>query len=366
MTSRLLSRRRWLLALLAVAAAPLLLTADHGLGRLLAGPRELDLAGAQWIWAPRVSSWSGPTAFLALRDLELAAAPASARLLVLADEEYALSVNGRTVGAGRYRPGAAMDAYDIGALLRQGNNRLVFELRSGRGVGGFLALLRAELPGREPVTLVTDGDWSISYRWRGELVHGFETPLPPLPEALVLSEPPFGRWGPRRANPPRTVFDDVLSRPRDWMRAWTVGAGGGRRRASIRQPVLGERILIDFGREETGFLVLGSVGPDPVPALVYVGSQPPRPETASPSAIWISLSGKRHWLDAEARRFRYVLILGARAVRTASVYPVREIAAEAWPPQPEPDRGVFGLAPARLRTPVEDKIWSQLQGLPGG
>lgn len=365
MTRRAVLRRRGVVALLVLVALPLLLAADRGLGRLLAGPRGVELGGAEWIWAPRASSWSGPTAFLALRDLELHAAPSSARLLVLADEEYVLFVNGEIVGAGRYRAGEPMDAYELASLLRPGNNRIVFELRSGRGIGGFLARLRVELPGREPLRLVTDEDWKIAYRHRDGLVERLETPLAPLPQALVLARPPFGRWGPRRPGPPRVPFEEALERPRDWVRVWTPGADGEWRRSGVRRPARGERVLIDFGREETGVLVLAGLRGAGEPALVYTGLREPHPEDASPSAVWIPLPGKSHWVDAEARRFRYALVVGGAGVRSASVYDIRDAAATAWPAVSERRRGVFGLTPAQLRTPIEDKIWSQLQGLTG-
>lgn len=365
MTRRSVLRRRGVVALLVVAAVPLMLAADRGLGRLLAGPRGLELGGAEWIWAPRVSSWSGPTAFLALRDLELPAAPSSARLLALADEEYVLFVNGKIVGAGRYRAGEPMDAYELAPVLRPGNNRIVFELRSGRGVGGFLARLRVELPGREPVRLVTDEDWKIAYRHRDGLGDPSVMPLPPLPQALVLARPPFGRWGPRRPGPLRVRFEEALERPRDWVRVWTPRADGEWRRSGVRRPARGERVLIDFGREEAGFLVLAGLGRADEPALVYTGLREPHPEDTSPSAVWISLPGKVHWVDAEPRRFRYALVVGGEGVHSASVYGIRDAAAAAWPAAPERRRGVFGLTPVQLRTPIEDKIWSQLQGATG-
>src|SRR4029077_11094756 len=99
---------------------------------------------AQWIWSGRERNAQGPSAFYALRDFTLDMPPARARLLVTADEEYVLYLNGKRVGAGGYRAGAGLDVYDAGPLLLPGGNRLIAELRSNHGGGGFLLSLAGD------------------------------------------------------------------------------------------------------------------------------------------------------------------------------------------------------------------------------
>src|SRR5258706_12562773 len=103
--------------------------------------RSLPSAAAQWIWKDLEWDDHQPTAFYVIRDFGLPAAPASARLLVTADEEYVLTLNGRQIGAGAFQPGAVLDVYEVGPLLLPGANRLMAEVRSARGAGGLLASL---------------------------------------------------------------------------------------------------------------------------------------------------------------------------------------------------------------------------------
>ncbi len=116
------------------------------------------------------------------------------------------------------------------------------------------------------------------------------------------------------------------------------------------------------------------------------------------------MASAHQWLDARPRRFRYALVIGLERPLAARVYAVEprvaerggvEIAPEAATAGmaeapgtsarsatsdltaggraapagaaglPPPGRGVFGLAPPRLRTPVEDEIRRKLKRLEG-
>src|SRR6476659_5880738 len=115
---------------------------------------------AEWIWTPLNRHATLPVAFLAVRDFDLDEPPAAARLLAAGDEEYVLYLNGKLVGAGAHAPGvpgAPLDVYEVGPLLRPGGNRLVAELRSARGAGGFLARLEESASGRTIVA--SDRRW---------------------------------------------------------------------------------------------------------------------------------------------------------------------------------------------------------------
>lgn len=414
----------------------------------LAARLSLPTGPAQWIWAAQDRRNPAPLAFYAAVDFELPARPpARARLLALADEEYVLYLNGKRVGAGRYRPGAALDSYEVGPLLLPGGNRLLAELRSGRGLGGFLASLGDETSGKPLV--VTDGRWRIFRRHRLGLVRGW-LPLAGSPEALgeaaqVWGLPPIGRWGRPAPGPRRPLFAELTggSRPLAARTSspYPPAASGGPALSTAGTAI----VLFDWGREVEGYLVLepgysagaadmAGIDPDRLPppdrlrvALLFAGPRqwaapsailaaaprvservpsrgppvpsqgPPLPLVAAlprqpPAAAVLLLPGGREWLDAAPRRFRYALVAGIEGPLAARVYSVEPRAAAGLVAAPElgdlsqpsqrsqlsdpgqlgrlgnlgnVSRGVFGIAPPPLRTPVEDEVRRKLQGLAG-
>jgi hypothetical protein len=413
-------RRRWIGALAAALAAVC------GLTLVLRGERwaALHLSGttgaAQWIWAAHDRRQAQPLAFYAARDFTLTAPPERARLLALGDPEYVLYLNGKRIGAGSWRPGAHLDEYEVGPLLRIGGNRLLAELRSGDGGGGFLASLVDEASGRP--LLGTDGAWRTFRRHRLGLLRGWlpvdstsvaaaVSPAGPGEAAVPWGRPPVGRWG--RVVPP-------------WPRPLFAELTGGRQpvAAASAAPYVPPRetgvpgdstmVLFDWGRQVTGYLALETgfePGMDsdleqPPPdrqrtALLWTGDAPPQPAGSGlrPSGTVVIMASAHQWLDARPRRFRYALVIGLERPLAARVYAVEprvaerggvEIAPEIGPGgragevgevgdvgdagdagdvgkagPPPPGRGVFGLAPPRLRTPVEDEIRRKLKRLQG-
>src|SRR5437763_16059026 len=138
--------RAWLAAYLMIAV---LAAAAHLRSAL--GARSLPTAAARWIWKPIDQLDHNPTAFYAIRDFRLGSPPARARLMITADEEYVVTLNGKRIGAGAFEPGAPLDVYEAGPLLLPGGNRLLVELRRGDGTGGLLASLVDEATGRQIV-----------------------------------------------------------------------------------------------------------------------------------------------------------------------------------------------------------------------
>jgi hypothetical protein len=434
--------RRWLQLAAAFAAVVALTLAARG-ARWAASRWGGVTGGAEWIWQAHDRRHPAPAAFYAVRDFAVAEPPPQhALLMALGDAEYVLYLNGKRVGAGGWRPGARLDAYEVGALLRPGGNRLLAELRSADGAGGFVASLVDEADGRALV--VTDDSWRIFERHRLGLLRGW-LPVAPLafgsavpaaavaasaPPAGVTSDaraawtsaagpgapavawgrPPLGRWG--RVVPAwrRPLFDD-LTRGAPPRPAAAI--------ALYRPPALtgvagdAAMVLFDFGREVTGYLELDpgyepAMDPDlekPPPdrqrtALLWTGEAPPEPATASgvpPDGAVMVMPGAGDWLDARLRRFRYALVIGIARPLGARVYAIDERLAATFrldvlgqaagqaaagepgrdgrgaavgpgaAPMPEGAGGVgvFGLAPPRLRTPVENEVRSKLERLPG-
>ena len=122
--------------------------------------------------------------------------------------------------------------------------------------------------------------------------------------------------------------------------------------------------LYDWGREVTGYLSLGVPAAErPGIALLFTGNRPPDPLADAPAGSVLIQAGRQDWLDARPRRFRYALLAGRVRPARVAVLPV-----PAWavPPEPEAEpeeKGVFGIVAPPLRTPVEDKVWGELQRL---
>jgi hypothetical protein len=320
----------------------------------------LPTGGAQWIWEEHDRSDHNPSAFLAVRDFELESVPSHARLLSLGDPEYVLELNGHEVASGRWRPDLPLDVRDVTDLLQVGGNRLIARLRSDHGTGGFLAVIQDD-SGHNLVG--TDGSWRIVRKESLGLVRGW---LPLAPDAVgsVESEPPLcwglppvGRWGKPRIGAPRPTFVALTRGARP------LPPANGPFRLSSRP---GAPVLWDWGREVSGYLSLkmppgGSLGM----GLVFLGDAPPEPRRDRPSGSILVVPGERSWIDARPRRFRYALVVGMERPLTVSVLPVDPRKAGDLLAQDGVEKGVFGIDPPPLRTPVEDEVWRKLQRVPG-
>ncbi len=352
-------------ALLALAAGQRLLDAR----RVRAAPT----AGASWIWAADSAIDDGPEVFYAAREWQLAFEPTAAGIEILADEEYWLSVNGASVGAGRWAPGAPLDRYDLGGLLRRGSNRLVVELRSARGAGGLIALLTASGEGATEV-VGTDGSWRIVRQHQRSLFAPDEA-APAGRPPRVWGPAPLGRWGMPGAGRLDPRLDELRRGRRPWRPQqarlgpdgpWQPAPGGRSTRA------LGPWVVFDWGTEVVGYLSVGFLaGEEAAHGLLWTASE----ESASPlgvdpqldpyDAVILGAPGRTWWTDVRPRRLRYVYVLGLDQVTVAEVYPVRLDRAAPLLEAPPRPAGLWGLPPPRLVTAVEHEIWGELQGLPG-
>lgn len=331
----------------------------------------LPTGEAQWIWKARDRKDHYPTAFYAIRDFDLETPPARARLLITADEEYVVTLNGKRIGAGAYlsrnAPGSAgstLDAYEVGPLLRQGGNRLLVELRSGRGAGGLLATLHGEATGKRLV--ITDEKWRIFPRHELGLVRGW-LPIGRGDEddgeaAFCWGYPPIARWGRPRAGKPEPLLAAGPLLPAASAHPLNLGSAFGRGARETRRPP-GWPVLYDWGREVEGRLALDlPAAKQPGAALLFVGNEPPDPLRTPPTAAVLIMPGRHDWLDALPRRFRYALVLGLVRPATAAVLPAP---ARRVPPRDPAEMRVYGIEGPPLRTPVEDEVWRKLEGFAG-
>lgn len=344
-------RARSTLLVLAGIAATFALAGSGKSIRAAYARSALPTRAAEWIWSGDARRERGPSAFWAARDFTLDDVPTSAILQAQADPEYVIWLNGRRIGAGRFTPGAPLDGYEVAPLLQPGTNRLLAELRSDHGAGGFLLSLTEGAEGRQLVA--SSPEWTILRRDDPDLVRGFR-PLEGGPPAYSWSFPPIGRWGAPRLG---------AVRPFRLPRAAPVPAAG---RSGIPQRWVG----FDWGPEGTvGHLAL-TVEPREAIQIAVLRVRPDgRPDESAPddrscSAISVILMpNQRVWLDPQVRRIRSVEIAGTLRIEAARVFPPDgpedRIAEPAVPP-----RGLLGLKPPPLRTPVEDEVGRQLERLP--
>lgn len=341
---------RWRRAGLALGGAALLALLAAAGERVAAGwaAKGLPTGEAEWIWASQPPEHKQPVAFWAVRDFELSEAPERASLLVTADEEYVVWLNGGRVGSNRYAPGRPLDRYEVGPLLLPAGNRLAVELRSSRGQGGLLAAL--DLGGGSP-PVVSGAGWRVLRRDLPGVREGWQ-PIGGGEPAVSWGRPPVGRWGrPERwADRPPAGEVCALCEP--------VEA----RRRGGRPP---ERVAFDFGRQVAGYLVLersaeaAEAGETGV-ALFTAGERPAVP-LASPdlAAPVVVMPGAREWSDATPRRFRWVTVTGLEGLERARVLPVADGALAALP-EPVPGeaavRPVLGLEVSTARTEVADEV----------
>lgn len=341
---------------------------------------------AEWIWADGAAEEGRAVAFWAVRDVWLEDVDEPVWLSVVADAEYVAWIDGQRVGSGCWRPHRAIDRYDVTSLLEPGMSRIAIEVRSPRGAGGLLAALRRELDDRVETITGTDASWWIVRRERPELLFGLSTP-----EALggtpprVWGAPPTGRWRPTAGAPVATEVELAAELDGDrerYLRPVAVRHATARRvrwvdlRERSRLPRIDRQVIFDFGEVVEGHLEVGlacavddevdsktddspsALEPTP-PALLFFGEEAPAVRGAPVDAVLVAPEGACTWRDAKARRFRYAAVVGLSPKRRVVVDRVAVPGAAAERLQTKLD-GVFGLAPARGWSAVEEEVWDRL------
>lgn len=330
----------------AVRAAVLLVVIAGGITAarwLLAGtPATGD---ARWIWAPRDKpSNTAPVAFYVYRDFDLAQRPARARLLIQAEEEYVVWLNGRPVGGGRFRLGSPLGVYPVEDLLLAGGNRLLVELRSSGGGGGLLASLQEAAPqGAFDDLVVSDGRWRLTRRWEAGLGGGWSSPG--SAEAVVVwGLPPIGRWGVPELGPPRPLLAS-LGRPPGTLPQRPAVVSGDRGAAGLE---------VAWADEVVGYLALELAPESSRLGLVK--------DSEDRLVSVVVADGAESWLDAEPRRWSRARISGLDGVRAVSVAELPpEAVTHLLPRDTTPTAGLFGIRPPPLRTPLMQLVRREVQ-----
>ena len=340
--------------------------------------RTVALGGAAardaptWIWRDHDLRHVQAAGFYAVKELDLVASPAEAEVRILADAEYVLTVNGERVGSNRYTSGAALDRYRVEPYLIPGRNRLVVELRSPSGAGGFWFELAA---GGQQLAR-SDASWTIyETNWRG--LFG-ERPMPPGDRPRLLGRSPLGRWGSPALGPARPAFPTTLAAAEPLPAAFhrlLGGAGTWVRsvRRNRRPPSLGPLVEFDFGVERTGYLQLafreeprGRPAPRPLSVLLAFGDEPVSGLPWTAQAIFQPIPGAGLYQDSTVRRFRYAAVAGLPGLFSAEVLATTPEASLALSLPEEPVAGILGIRPPPSSAPVEHEVWRELERTAGG
>ena len=307
-----------------------------------------DFSGASpdWIWD---SGWSkAPVrahAFTVEKQFEAPEVPDTARLLILADEEYHLNLNGKWVGSGRFRRDSGWDSYSAVGWVLEGGNTLRVELRSGRGAGGLLVCLQAA-PG-EPCWIRSESSWQVVPQ-KGE-----SRPV------QVWGASPVGSWNlPTAVKPRRSAAECVLAdRPVEARRFFAVDDKVLRSRDqempipvwTVRWGIRTRAIIeIDVDPEERR---LGELA---------FGRNRRRPAAREILETLVTEPGQSTYRSVVSREFRFVEIDGIKEVLGGRYYKVRE-ECDDWFFQPtEAEEGLLGLDPPPSRTPVQNELRGKL------
>lgn len=154
-----------------------------------------QLQGARWIWHAADGQSVPPCKRYFRKSFWLGSAPASARLVLTADNEYALYVNGRKLAQDNVWETA--DEHDVLPALRRGANTLAIEAANGGTApnpAGLIATVVIRQRDGEETSIFTDHSWKSSER----LSAGWERPDfddSGWPFAAVLGEFGVAPWG---------------------------------------------------------------------------------------------------------------------------------------------------------------------------
>ena len=362
--------RWWIFGCLAVVG---LLAGFEALVRPAFEARTALTGGAQWIWS-HAGPEDGWTVFFVARDFEVQNPPSRAELLVAADEEYVVYLNGHTLGLGTHTPGA-VDRYEVGAALVRGANRILVELRSSRAIGGLLLSLREA--DAQTAMIVSDAAWRVVREYREEIKWP-GSDLEGVPAVKVWGAPPVGRWGEINEVRPRRVLERSLvsRKPLPAARLRLDSDTGAPWHPHPTRPrrelTLGRWVTFDFGSRVNGYLNLVFHRRSGGRGLLYFGDRPPIVAPGAPPAGRIlATSGQGSWTDTGVRTFRYVTVVSTAELSAAQVFVVKPEFAEEGVPKPADGKngsvpGVLGLTPPRSGTPVEDEFWSEFERLSSG
>jgi len=284
---------------------------------------------AQWMWVTDQLERVSPTHGLFVASFSLPAPPREALLKICGDREYVVYANGTPAACGWSRPGFRLDLYDIGHLLRQGDNVLAVEVRSPTPVGGVLLALDVAGVG---ANVVTSGR---SFVLRRRFSLGAREP-DDHPVPVLWGRPPRQPWGyPQMVSHPRTLDEVMVLDPIRLEQRDGVALPRGGMRFELPEEVEGY-LWLERGGDGEVYLATG-----------HEGDLDDAAARARAQAV-VSGRGQDRWLDPMPRRLRSVWVF-ARELPAA---------VEIWPLPSELRSGAPGLV-VENGVAIERTLWTR-------
>lgn len=258
---------------------------------------------AQWMWVTDQLQRATPAHGLFVARFSLPSPPREALLKVCGDREYVVYANGTPAACGWSRPGFRLDLYDIGHLLRQGDNALAVEVRSPTPVGGVLLALDVAGVGANVVasgsTFVVRRRFSLSVREPGD-----------LPVPVLWGRPPRQPWGyPRLVSHPRTLDEVLVLDPIRLER----GDGVMIPRGGVR---------FDLPEEVEGYLWIEPGGDSAMYVATGLDGDADDDAARSRAQAALRMPGQQRWLDPWPRRMGTVWVFCQEMPRAVEVWPL--------------------------------------------
>jgi len=126
---------------------------------------EAEFGDAKWIWSPGdPRSGAPPTRCFFIGTIELPPTSeiAGAQMLIAADDEFSVNLNGQRIGVSSPKTDRPLRAYQFDALeyLKDGTNEILASAgHGGSGPAGFILKLTVKTKTGKTVTLASDGSW---------------------------------------------------------------------------------------------------------------------------------------------------------------------------------------------------------------
>ena len=194
-------------------------------------------AATNWMWVWAKDDAKTPDTVFFRQTFRLPARPVSARLLIVADDQFRAYFNGQKKPAATGADWTTAQEFDVSAALQKGDNLLAIEATNLEGAGGLLYKLVITLSRKKTLVFFSDAHLRANRRpppgWN----------LPTLdaakwPAARELAPAGGGVWGPLHGAPlPDTAH---------LVRLWDIRAGSEPSAASPynRTRSIGDRMLL--------------------------------------------------------------------------------------------------------------------------
>ena len=205
---------------------------------LFAAPRGASAAVAtNWMWVWAKEDTRTPDTVFFRQTFKLSAKPVSARLRIVADDQFRAFLNGQEKPFATGADWTTVQEYDVSGLLQKGDNLLAIEATNLQGAAGLLYKLVVTLPRKKTLLFFSDARIRANRRpppgWASGGLDASKWPA-----AREIAPAGSGIWG--------TLHGAPLPDPTRLVRMWDIRVGGASPDASpyFRTRNLGDRMLL--------------------------------------------------------------------------------------------------------------------------